>query len=147
MADDDFDLYGEDDGFGNPPSQVQVGYCFSRSQSRINTVEKEEEAEGEGIQVAQDSFDPRVGDKRPREEDESEAQAPIPVQSYQVKQEVPTGPRIPSGPTVGGGIPNGAMQSNSAMSQGQVIEDGYDSLYIGDLQWVRRYVSSRHVEY
>jgi hypothetical protein len=25
MADDDFDLYGEDDGFGNPPSQVQVG--------------------------------------------------------------------------------------------------------------------------
>jgi hypothetical protein len=26
MADDDFDLYGEDDGFSsNPPSQVQVG--------------------------------------------------------------------------------------------------------------------------
>jgi hypothetical protein len=28
MADDDFDLYGEDDGFGNPPSQVQVGIAF-----------------------------------------------------------------------------------------------------------------------
>ena len=36
MADDDFDLYGEDDGFGNAPSQVLVGYCFSRSQPRIN---------------------------------------------------------------------------------------------------------------
>jgi hypothetical protein len=57
------------------------------------------------------------------------------VQSYQVKQELPTGPRIPSGPPAGG-IPNGTMQSNGAMSQGQVIEDGFDSLYIGDLQWV-----------
>ena len=92
--------------------------------------------EVEGIQVAQDTFDPRVGDKRPREEDESEAQAPIPVQSYQVKQEVPTGPPLSSGPPAGGGIPNGAMQSNSATSQGQGIEDGFDSLYIGDLQWV-----------
>jgi hypothetical protein len=86
-----------------------------------------------------------VGDKRPREEDESEAQAPLPVQSYQSKQDVPTGPRISSGPPVGGGIPNGAMQSNSAISQGQVVEDGFDSLYIGDLQWVWRHVPSRGV--
>ena len=42
MADDDFDLYGEDDGFGNPPSQVQVGYCFSCSQSRINQSRRKE---------------------------------------------------------------------------------------------------------
>ncbi len=98
------------------------------------------------MQIAQDSFDPRVGDKRPREEDDSEAQTPVAVQSYQVKQEIPTGPRIPSGPTAGGGIPNGAMQSNSAMSQGQVIEEGFDSLYIGDLQWVWRPPSSRVVE-
>ncbi|KAF8485761.1 hypothetical protein DFH94DRAFT_707851 [Russula ochroleuca] len=118
MADDDFDLYGEDDGFGNPPSQVQ-----------------EEEIEVEAMQVAQETFDPRVGEKRPREEDESEAEAPVPVQSYMVKQDLPTGPRISSGPAASSGIPNGAMQSNSAMSQGQVIEDGFDSLYIGDLQW------------
>ena len=96
----------------------------------------------EGEQVAQETFDPRVGDKRPREEDESEAQAPVPVQSYMVKQELPTGPRISSGPAAGSGIPNGAMQSNSALSQGQLIEDGFDSLYIGDLQWVWHYLTS-----
>ena len=94
------------------------------------------------MQVAQETFDPSVGEKRPREEDESEeAQAPLPVQSYMVKQDLPTGPRISSGPP-SSGIPNGAMQSNSAISQGQVIEDGFDSLYIGDLQWVRQYFSS-----
>ena len=97
------------------------------------------------MQVAQETFDPRVGEKRPREEDESEeGQAPLPVQSYMVKQDLPTGPRISSGPA-SSGIPNGAMQSNSAISQGQVIEDGFDSLYIGDLQWVRRYFSSWEV--
>ena len=88
------------------------------------------------MQVEQETFDPRVGEKRPREEDDSEAQEPVPVQSYMVKQELPTGPRMPSGPTASSGMPNGAMQSNSAMSQGQVMEDGFDSLYIGDLQWV-----------
>jgi hypothetical protein len=98
------------------------------------------EVEVEGMQVAQETFDPRIGDKRPREEDESEAQAPMPVQTYMVKQDLPTGPRIPSGPA-SSGIPNGAMQSNSAMGQGQAIEDGFDSLYIGDLQWVWRYLS------
>jgi hypothetical protein len=96
----------------------------------------------EGVEVAQETFDPRVGDKRPREEDESEAQAPVPVQSYMVKQELPTGPRISSGPAAGSGMPNGAMQSNSALSQGQLIEDGFDSLYIGDLQWVWHYLTS-----
>jgi hypothetical protein len=88
------------------------------------------------VQVEQETFDPRVGEKRPREEDDSEAQEPVPVQSYMVKQELPTGPRMPSGPTAVSGMPNGAMQSNSAISQGQVMEDGFDSLYIGDLQWV-----------
>jgi len=87
----------------------------------------------------QETVDPRVGDKRPREEDESDAQvAPVPIQSYVVKQEPPTGPRISSGPG-GSDMSNGTMQSNSAMSQSQMIEDGYDALYIGDLQWVRSY--------
>lgn len=90
----------------------------------------------------QETFDPRVGEKRPREDDESEGQEPVPVQSYMVKQDPPTGPRISSGPAAGSGMPNGAMQSNSAMNQGQVNEDGFDSLYIGDLQWVWHYLSS-----
>jgi hypothetical protein len=42
MADDDFDLYGEDDGFGNPPSQVQVGYSFLCSQSRVDWLRRKE---------------------------------------------------------------------------------------------------------
>lgn len=88
--------------------------------------------------MVQETLDPRVGEKRPREEDEAEAQAPpVPaVQSNPVKQDLLAGPRIPSGPAASSGISNGTMQSNSAIGQGQMIEDGYDSLYIGDLQWV-----------
>ncbi|KAH8977484.1 hypothetical protein EDB86DRAFT_3003565 [Lactarius hatsudake] len=115
MADDDFDLYGEDDGFGNP--QVQPA-----------------EAELEAVQTDLEPFEPKVGEKRPREDDESDPHAAL-VQSPPSRQEPPIGPRIPSGPAVGSGVPNGAMQSNSALSQGQMMEDGYDSLYIGDLQW------------
>ena len=92
--------------------------------------------EVEAVQVMQEAFDPKVGEKRPRQEDESDTQA-IPVQSPSVKQDPPTGPRIPSGAVANNSVPNGAMQSNSALSHGQMIEDGYDALYIGDLQWVR----------
>lgn len=87
------------------------------------------------MQTGLEPFDPKVGEKRPREDDESDPQM-APMQSPPVKQEPPIGPRVPSGPAIGSVVPNGAMQSNSAMSQGQVMEDGYDSLYIGDLQWV-----------
>jgi hypothetical protein len=98
------------------------------------------------VQVLQETSDPRVGEKRPREEDESDVQAPpLPIQSYIVKQDPPTGPRMSSGPTAGSDVSNGTMQSNSAMNQGQMIEDGYDSLYIGDLQWVRSYLASKEV--
>ena len=101
-------------------------------------IEKGGEEEMEAVQVMmQETVDPRVGEKRPREEDESDAQVPpVPIQSY-VKQEPPTGPRISSGPVAGSGMLNGTMQSNSAISQSQMLEDGYDALYIGDLQWVR----------
>ncbi|KAI0295920.1 hypothetical protein B0F90DRAFT_1127107 [Multifurca ochricompacta] len=117
MADDDFDLYGEDDGFSNPPSQHQAG-----------------EGEVDGIPTDQEIFDPKVGEKRPREEDESDPQA-VPVQSLPIKQEPSAASRISSGPAGSSGVLNGGMQSNSAISQSQMIEDGYDSLYIGDLQW------------
>jgi hypothetical protein len=92
-------------------------------------------AEGEAVQVMHEAFDPKVGEKRPREEDESDAQA-VPLQSPLVKQETPTGPRMTSGAVASSGLPNGAMQSNSALSHGQMVEDGYNALYIGDLQWV-----------
>ncbi|KAI0258370.1 hypothetical protein BC834DRAFT_911833 [Gloeopeniophorella convolvens] len=117
MADDDFDLYGEDDGFGNPSSEAQMG-----------------EVELEAVQTSTETPEPKVGDKRPREEDESEAQG-TPATSPPPRQGPPTGPRIPSGPAAGNGMPNTGMQSNGATNQAQVIEEGYDALYIGDLQW------------
>ena len=84
------------------------------------------------MQTDLEPFDPKVGEKRPREDDELDPQAAL-VQSPLPKQDPPIGPRIPSGPAV---VPNGAMQSNSAINHDHVMEDGYDSLYIGDLQWV-----------
>ena len=88
--------------------------------------------EVEPVQVMQDntSSDPKVGEKRPRPEDEMDVQPVVPAQGPSVnKQET-----LPTGPRMSGGVPNGAMQSNSAS---QMVEDGYDALYIGDLQWVR----------
>jgi len=119
-----------------PPRFRWANVFFSCSRS-LALIEKGGEEEIEAVQVMQETVDPRVGEKRPREEDESDAQvAPVPLQSFVVKQELPTGPRIPSGPAAGNDMSNGTMQSNSAMSQSQMIEDGYDALYIGDLQWV-----------
>jgi hypothetical protein len=88
--------------------------------------------EVEPVQVMQDntSSDPKVGEKRPRPEDEMDVQPVVPAQGPSAnKQET-----LPTGPRMSGGVPNGAMQSNSAS---QMVEDGYDALYIGDLQWVR----------
>ena len=87
------------------------------------------------MQTDLEPFDPKVGEKRPREDDEPDPQVAL-VQSPPPKQEPPLGPRIPSGPAVSSGVPNGAMQSNSAINQDHMMEDGYDALYIGDLQWV-----------
>jgi hypothetical protein len=76
------------------------------------------------------SSDPKVGEKRPRTEDEMDVQQAVSAQGPSAsKQET-----LPTGPQMSGGVPNGAMQSNSAS---QMVEDGYDALYIGDLQWVR----------
>jgi hypothetical protein len=123
------------------PPKFRWANRFSCSRSRVDLIEKGGEGELEAVQVKQETSDPRVGEKRPREEDESDAQdVPLPIQSYVVKQEPPTGPRMSSGPIVGSDVLNGTMQSNSAMSQSQMLEDGYDSLYIGDLQWVRNYL-------
>jgi hypothetical protein len=49
MADDDFDLYGEDDGFnGNPPSQVQVGLMLFVALSQILALIKSRKGRSSG---------------------------------------------------------------------------------------------------
>lgn len=97
------------------------------------------------MQTDLEPFEPKVGEKRPREDDESDPQATL-VQSPPIKQEPPIGSRIPSSPAVGSGVPNGAMQSNSAINQDHMMEDGYDALYIGDLQWVcSEHISGAHI--
>ncbi|KAH9966972.1 hypothetical protein BGW80DRAFT_1342027 [Lactifluus volemus] len=75
------------DGFnGNPPSQVQAGVVV--------------EVEPEQVMQDNTSSDPKVGEKRPRPEDEMDVQPPLSAQgpSANNKQEtLPTGPRMSGG--------------------------------------------------
>ncbi|KII89814.1 hypothetical protein PLICRDRAFT_39991 [Plicaturopsis crispa FD-325 SS-3] len=131
MPEDDFDIYGEDDGFNATKTLENAnGYLDEDNvQQQVETVEHPP--------------DPAVGDKRPREEDHSEPQR---------SPQIPQGPRAQAAPnatsiamdTSNGGM-NGAYQNPAATlsptaanglgSNGVVATPGCDALYIGDLQW------------
>ena len=75
----------------------------------------------EQVQTVTSKIEPATGDKRPREDDGSEQKTNGTPPSQNVNQLNQM---------------NG-MYAAQAIGQGAVGGPGYDSLYIGDLQWVR----------
>ncbi|KAI0033691.1 hypothetical protein K488DRAFT_77763 [Vararia minispora EC-137] len=121
MADDDFDLYGEDDGF--QPAAV----------NQIQTIDGADDHNGPSHPPSHDEPNPStVGGKRPREEDEHEDSKPK-LDEMDVNA---------SGGGGQGGV-NNVPYSNGQHQQGHggggvgmaAVADGFDALYIGDLQW------------
>ncbi|RPD61124.1 hypothetical protein L226DRAFT_534770 [Lentinus tigrinus ALCF2SS1-7] len=116
-ADDDFDIYGEDDGFGTV-KEVDEGHDEYQPPA-------EEKPSSEGP-----THSPVVGEKRLREEDDSDQQDT--QHGSGLKSESSSTP-TPSGQNNGaysGGQSNGGAGADVGGGNGQ-----FDALYIGELQW------------
>lgn len=144
MPEDDFDIYGEDDGFNASKNPVVCKYLLVLSSSRLTYVRQKTEEiqlpDEEQIATVISSNEPIVGDKRPRaDEDVKEEHSPTLQQASRINSVVQQVPNNLNGNYNGNG--NGAgigMVQGQGQVQGQDLSSmGYDSLYIGDLQWVR----------
>ena len=72
MAEDDFDIYGEDDGFAVQAEEVRLSFFCAQgvlTQSQHKSLGYEETNQDQNENAA---HSPVVGEKRPREEDETE---------------------------------------------------------------------------
>ncbi|KXN88653.1 hypothetical protein AN958_06921 [Leucoagaricus sp. SymC.cos] len=120
-AEGDFDIYGEDEGF-----EVVQQHIDQDLESFDDL------PEGEKVSTVTSTVEPSTGDKRPREDDSEQQYANQPPASRS-PQGVNTnaGNGTNSAGAYGGSIPMSGVQMGNAGSQGQ----GYDALYIGDLQW------------
>ncbi|KAF7976624.1 hypothetical protein HWV62_2302 [Athelia sp. TMB] len=120
MPEDDFDIYGEDEGFNPPQDGDQPDY---QEEEKISTVTTPN--------------DPVAGEKRPREEEDiKEEEQPQPPRPNPALQQ-----------PANGQINNNTMAQVQAMqgltgAVGMVQgmgggggDPGFDALYIGDLQW------------
>lgn len=87
--------------------------------------------EGEKVSTITSTVEPSTGDKRPREDDTEQQANQAPAS------------RSPQGAGSGSGNSNGAYSGNPmvGVQMGNPGGQGYDALYIGDLQWVRGVVS------
>ncbi|TFY82128.1 hypothetical protein EWM64_g1880 [Hericium alpestre] len=127
MTDDDFDLYGEDEGFHNVPDEAQIMTEGSQGEHDIQSYE-------ESAQVSPGA--PVIGEKRPREEDDAEDQeqsGPTPS-STTADTPQPISTSLSTDTSAGSGAPlhmNGSSSRNMTPSGG----GGFDAVYIGDLQW------------
>lgn len=91
----------------------------------------------EQIATVVSSNEPIVGDKRPRAEEDvkEEEQSPAPQQAPRLNSAVQQVPNDLNGNYHGNGNGTGM---GMVQSQNQDLSSmGYDTLYIGDLQWVR----------
>ncbi|KAI5122748.1 hypothetical protein M0805_009832 [Coniferiporia weirii] len=118
MPEDDFDIYGEDDGY-----DASMGPEGANDYGLQNLDELDEHTSNE----------PSTGDKRPREEEEP---GPGSVQHQESPADVPDSANTNAGPSTQNSTPppNGTLNSNSNVGLAG-ISPNMDALYIGDLQW------------
>lgn len=131
MPEDDFDIYGEDDGFSTKPVGVSalvttdvVSLAYALEPKAL-----EEYDDGVKVEDAEPAAEsPVVGEKRQREEDEPEDQSNA---NSSVKEEGGSVPQQDSHPQNGA---YNSQESHTATNGGS--NSNFDSVYIGDLQWV-----------
>jgi len=131
MPEDDYDLYGEEDGYRRQQHQRE---------------EDVRPPKHEPVDTMISAVEPNVGDKRLRDDDHDRNPAPASRQSasggHAQQQDIPVqgvSQNQMASSNYGGG---GAMAVNQQAMAGQMMNGGgmgmgYDALYIGDLQWVR----------
>ncbi|GBE88219.1 hypothetical protein BKA93DRAFT_809654 [Sparassis latifolia] len=130
MPEDDFDIYGEDDGFNAPKSAESLEEYHVPEDSKEHVVERTPSS-------------PIVGEKRQREDDESEH-----LEEHQhhhtdlsahadadndVKPLVAVDSRSPNGAV--NGTFNTPVTGVQGINGGGAGQGAFDALYVGDLQW------------
>jgi len=133
-TDGDFDIYGEDEGFDVAQQhidEVRLFPCvpFSLSFSRVAHIRQELEsledfAEGEKVSTLTSTVEPSTGDKRPREDDLEQHHGNQSLASHSPQRAVGSTANVAYASTM-----------NNLLNPGGHGQ-GYDALYIGDLQWV-----------
>lgn len=122
MPEDDFDIYGEDEGF-NVKVDESIGYEESVTQESETA-----------------THSPVVGEKRQREDDDDgeEHRGQLPNGSKAPSQEPQSIPTSMRSPNAGINGSFGANTGTSAMGMpgsGATGGQNFDAVYIGDLQW------------
>ncbi|KAI6108165.1 hypothetical protein F5141DRAFT_1005367 [Pisolithus sp. B1] len=117
MPEDDFDIYGEDDGFTSHTEQGDLLHDEVQVEEPVETVAT--------------TVEPSTGSKRPREDDEQNSLSES--RSTPVNSQARTEP-IQNG-TANGNYNPGMANGGQMGSGGDPSVAGYDALYIGDLQW------------
>ncbi|EJF64622.1 hypothetical protein BD309DRAFT_1014524 [Dichomitus squalens] len=122
-ADDDFDIYGEDDGFNNVKVDDENQEDFQ--------IESEEKPSSEAA-----THSPVVGEKRLREEDEPEHRRDGPndggAPGYKSESSPAPGQ---NGNNAHSGQTNSSNANAAGSGVGGAGSGQHDALYIGDLQW------------
>lgn len=161
MPEDDFDIYGEDDGFVTSKTE-QVGSLLERIYATVfadagrdakdDDYQDEVHVE-EPVEAVSTPVEPATGDKRPRLDEDEDAK-PITAPSEPSRVHSTTSNRVASPATAharpdlsgkGQGqdiAMNGSYHANGGQHAGgggsvDPSTAGFDALYIGDLQWVR----------
>ncbi|KAI9568200.1 hypothetical protein HD554DRAFT_2100782 [Boletus coccyginus] len=135
MPEDDFDIYGEDDGFVTSKTEQDDGF-------------QDEVQVEEPVEAVDTPVEPLTGEKRPRPDEEEETKhtalpSPIePLRSHSTNNPITSQTRhaTKSESTTQDVVMNGGYHSNDGHGGGgggnvDPSMMGYDALYIGDLQW------------
>ncbi|KAG8213459.1 hypothetical protein J3R82DRAFT_11976 [Butyriboletus roseoflavus] len=136
MPEDDFDIYGEDDGF-----------VTSKTEQDDDGFQDEVQVE-EPVEAVSTPVEPSTGEKRPRPDEDEETKHNILASSTEPSRpHSATNNTIPITSQGGHTKPgmtgqdvamNGSYHSNGGHVGGGNVDPsmmGYDALYIGDLQW------------
>lgn len=117
MPEDDFDIYGEDDGFVSHADQGDLLHDEVQVEEPVETIAT--------------TVEPSTGSKRPREEDEQNS--PSESRSTPVNSQARTEPT--QNGTANGNYSPSVANGGQVGVGGDPSVVGYDALYIGDLQW------------
>ncbi|PAV16498.1 rrm domain-containing [Pyrrhoderma noxium] len=112
MPEDDFDIYGEDDGFNVALESEAIDYDLNNEEVEKTTREE-----------------PSVGDKRPREDDDAEDAGP---EDSSLDTSKTSTNNSSSSVAQNSSVPNNGTLNSVALTGAQ---SSMDALYVGDLQW------------
>lgn len=152
MADDDFDLYGEDDSF-KPNIDLHVSSPSTQLSSALLTrlpifpppqIDLDESFSSDTQEEEKKPASPVVGSKRPREEDNDPPDVGPDIND-QIEQKIATvsDSNSNSGPHMNGNY--GGRNMGAGMGAGG--GGANDALYVGDLQWVRIFLPAYMVAF